>query len=52
MLQKTVEPVLRLHEKTPLLKKIPAKNLGIILLLIFVNCIVWAAVGVILVSLP
>ncbi|RPA87622.1 NicO-domain-containing protein [Ascobolus immersus RN42] len=46
--EKTAGSILRIHEKTPLLKKVPPKNLGIILLLIVVNCIVWAAVGVVL----
>ncbi|KAL7272575.1 hypothetical protein RUND412_004611 [Rhizina undulata] len=36
------------HERIPYLKKLPSSVIGIILLLIFINAIVWAGVGVVL----
>lgn len=36
----------------PLIKKLPPRAVGIVLLLAFVNCAVWAAVGIVLVTIP
>ena len=38
------------HAKVPVVKKLPVPVIGIILALILINLIVWAAVGVVLVS--
>jgi hypothetical protein len=38
------------HAQVPLLKKLPAPVIGIILALALFNAIIWAAVGVVLVS--
>lgn len=45
--------VVRYHGKIPYVRRLPAAVVGIILAVIVVNAIVWAAVGVVLVcSLP
>lgn len=41
-------PVSRLHQRTPFLKRLPAFVLFPITILILVNCLVWAIIGIIL----
>lgn len=39
-----------LHSKVPLLKKLPPRAVAIVVVIALINCVVWAAVGVVLVS--
>lgn len=45
-----VAPLETLHGKTPGLRKLPFRAVGIILVLCLVNALVWLAAGVVLVS--
>jgi high-affinity nickel-transport protein len=39
----------RYHKKVPYIRNLPAATVGIILALVFVNAVVWAGVGIVLV---
>lgn len=41
----------RYHSKIPYIRKLPVAVVGIILVVFFVNALVWAAVGVVLVCM-
>lgn len=42
------EPIVRLHQRTPYLRRVPAFVFFPITILTIVNCVVWAIVGIIL----
>lgn len=42
----------RVHGRVPLLNRLPPRAVAIVVLLVIINCAVWAAVGVVLVRGP
>jgi len=51
-LKKATERATLYHSRVPLLQKLPLNAVAIILLLLLVQCVVWAVVGVVLVRGP
>lgn len=51
-LERLRQKLRRQLERAPLIRKLPPRAIAIIVLLVLVNLIVWAAAGIVLVSTP